>query len=260
MKVRTDCFAPSCEAVQSPLLAQNLQDSIGMRTSKDNLMLEVVSLCAGLTLAGCVTKTNTEPSRSATEQLLLSTATDHALQSASFGIFASQKVFLDTSYFESYDAKYVIGTIRDALSRAGAILEDNATNSDLVIEARSGALSIDSSESLFGIPKLVAPLPLASSLQTPEVAFYKSRAQKSVAKIALLAFARASRAHVYSSGSLDGKSHDIRRRLLFVSWIRTDIPENQPNQSKSEQTQTRFPQYDPASLSSTTAPAKPSLK
>jgi|SRR5665213_493768 len=207
-------------------------------------------------LGGCKTDKFTEPARSAREQLLLSTAADRALQSTTFGIFANQKVFLDAAYFDSYDSKYAIGAIRDALSRAGVLLQDNVTNSDIIIEARSGALSIDSSDSFVGIPSMAVPVPLAGPLQTPEVAFYKAHKQRSAAKIVLLAFARASRAHVYSSGPLDGNAYDKHQKCFFVSWIRTDVPEYQKNEQRSELYRTWFPQYDLASLPSTNAPVK----
>jgi len=205
-------------------------------------------------LGGCVTSKITEPARTATEQLLLSTATDRALQSSGFTIFANRKVFLDAAYFDSYDSKYVIGTIRDALSRAGALLENSATNSEIIIEARSGALSIDSSDTLFGVPTMGVPIPLAGALQIPELAFYKSNKQRSTAKIALLAFAKESGAHIYSSGPLDGKSYHKHFKLLFTSWVRTDIPEKQKSEKKAEQCQSWFPQYDLANLPSTNAP------
>ena len=207
-----------------------------------------------LLLDGCTTNNNTNPPRSATEQLLLSTATDHALRSANLGLFENRKVFLDTSYFDSYDSKYALGTIRDALSRAGAILEDNATNSDIIVEARSGALSIDNSTFLVGIPSIGAPIPFSGGIQTPELAAYKSQKQRSVAKIALLAYPRESRTHVYSSGPLDGSSHNNHYNFFFVSWIVTDIPEKK-SQKKAEHYQTWFPQYDPMNLPSINAPA-----
>ncbi|HEY5297105.1 MAG TPA: DUF6655 family protein [Verrucomicrobiae bacterium] len=209
---------------------------------------------AAFLLGGCTTTKTTDTARSATEQLLLSTATDHALQSANFSLFANQKVFLDTTYFDSYDSKYAVGTVRDALSRAGAILEDNPTNSDIIIEARSGALATDNSQSLFGIPSLGAPIPLTGIVAIPEIAFYKADKQRSVAKIALLAFARESRKHVYSSGPLDGKSYDKHYRFLFIAWIHTDIPEKNQSEKKAAQYQTWFPQYDAVNLPATNAP------
>jgi hypothetical protein len=210
--------------------------------SKKLFFVGMMLIFAALLPGGCVTNKTTDPARSATEQLLLSTATDRALRSANLMAFADRKVFLDTTYFDSYDSKYAVGTIRDALSRAGALLEDSVTNSDIIIEARSGALSIDNSDSLFGIPSLAVPVPLAGSLQIPEVAFYKSDKQRSTAKIALLAFAKESGTHVYSTGSLDGKAYDKHSRFLFVAWIHTDIPEKQTSKEKAEQYQTWFAQ------------------
>jgi len=141
----------------------------------------------GVLASGCTTNTTTTPPRSATEQLLLSTAVDHAMTNADLTIFRDQKVFLDATYFDSYDPKYAIGTVRDVLSRAGAILADDAKSSDVIIEVRAGALSIDNSESFFGLPSMGLPIPLSGPLQTPEVALYKKSTQHSYAKIALLA-------------------------------------------------------------------------
>jgi hypothetical protein len=211
-------------------------------------------LCGAIFLAGCTTIKTTDPARAATEQLLLSTAADKALQSADLAIFAGRKIFLDATYFDAYDSKYVLGTIRDALSRAGALVQENLTNSDIVIEARSGAFSIDSADSLFGLPAAAVPVPLAGSLSIPEVAFYGSHDQHSFAKIALLAYARQSRAHVYSSGPLDGQSFDRHSHFLFVSWVRTDVPEKQTSEKKAALRQTWFPQYDAANLPDTNAP------
>ena len=139
-------------------------------------------------IGGCTTNNNTNPPRSATEQLLLSTAADHALKSARLSVFANQKVFLDTTYFDSYDSKYALGAVRDALSQQGAVLEEFRTNCDIVVEVRSGALSIDNSTFLFGIPSIGAPIPFTGGIQTPELAFYKSQKQNSFAKFAMLAY------------------------------------------------------------------------
>lgn len=226
-----------------------------MRMSKKLFSAGTISIFAAFLTGGCVTNKITDPARTATEQLLLSTATDRALQSPDFMIFANRKVFLDATYFDSYDSKYVLGTVRDALSRAGALLQGSAASSDIIIETRSGALSIDSSDTLFGIPNMAVPVPFAGVLTIPELAFYKSDTQDSTAKIALLAFAKESGAHVYSSGPLDGKSYDQHYRLLFISWIRTDIPEKQKNKKEAWQYQGWFPQYDPANLPSTNAPS-----
>jgi hypothetical protein len=39
-----------------------------------------------------------------------------------------KRVFVDGTYFDSYDSKYVIGAIRDAFTRAGALLMTESPN------------------------------------------------------------------------------------------------------------------------------------
>jgi uncharacterized protein DUF6655 len=201
-----------------------------------------------LFLNGCAAFKVTEPPRSATEQLLLSTSTDRALASADFTMFANQKVFLDTSFFDSYDSKYAVGEIRDALSRAGALLMPDAKSGDIIIEARTGALSADNADSLIGVPSTGIPIPLAGAVSIPEIAFYKSQKQFAYAKIALLAYANQSRMHIYSSGPLVGKSYNNYRKILFIAWVRTDIPEKQEKEDAAEKYQSWFLQYDPTNL------------
>ena len=178
-----------------------------------------------LLLAGCVQIRQTDPARTATEQLLLSTAADRAVTNTSLSLFANKKVFLDTNYFESYDSKYAIGSIRDALSQAGAILVEGKTNSDIMVEARSGALSTDDRSYLIGIPATGLPIPLVGAFSIPEIAIYKSQKQDSTAKFALLAYDTHSNEHVFSSGSIVGKAHDDYFKIVFFAHHSTDIPE-----------------------------------
>ncbi len=175
--------------------------------------------------AGCQETKLTQPARSAAEQLAISTAADRAIALASFAAFAHQKVFLDTQYFDSYDAKYVIGALRDALSQAGALLVADAKESDVTLEARNGALSTDSADTLLGMPATGLPVPLAGPVALPEVALYKTQKLLATAKIALLAYDTRSREHLYSSGALAGKAYIKYFKLLFITYTATDIPE-----------------------------------
>lgn len=179
-----------------------------------------------LALAGCSTEVTTNPARSVTEQLLISTAADRAINSVSLTQVLHQKVFVDGTYFDSYDSKYVIGAIRDALSRAGAKLVSAASNSDIIVEARSGGLSIDNGSTLIGIAQTGLPIPLAGTLNIPELALYKATRQKSIAKLALLAYSTHTLDHVFSTGPMVGKSYNTNYKLLFIiQWTATDIPQ-----------------------------------
>ncbi len=193
-----------------------------------NLSL-ILTLTCGLSLSsfiGCVQTNMTNPARSATEQLLLSTAADRAMQSVDLTTFARKKVFLDTNFFDTYDVKNAIGTIRDALNRAGALLVSGAPNADYIIEARSGALSIDYSQTLIGLPNTAVPVPLAGTFAIPEIALYKNESQYSLAKVALLAYARPTGEHYFSSGPMVGRSYNKYYKFLgIIAWTRTDLPE-----------------------------------
>jgi hypothetical protein len=216
---------PGQFAVSTPILVAR-----GSWSALNALLVLTVS---ALLLAGCAGTPTTNPPRSATEQLLLSTAADRALASTSLAPFNHKKVFIDASYFDSYDSKYVLGAIRDAFSQTGALIVSDAAQSDFIVEARSGALSTDFADSLIGIPKTGVPIPLSGAIEIPELALFKSSRQHSTAKFALLAYATNSREHFFSSGSELGTAYNKNYKLLgIISWNRNDIPERQKKKSR----------------------------
>jgi hypothetical protein len=237
-----------------------------MEVSKDRVLVLVraalaVTFCLILMLfgLGCRTEEQTSPPRSATEQLLLSTAADRAMATADLNAFAGRTVYVDFTYFEGYDSKYAEGEIRDALSRAGALLASDAKSADIIIEARAGAYSIDTNSTFFGIPSIPLPVPSTSEIPVlPQVAFYQKLEQDSYSKIGLLAYSKSTGAHIYSSGALDGKAYNTFRAILFISWWRSNIPEKVKNKYK-QQYEVWQPQYDlqnmPSRTTSTNLPA-----
>jgi len=179
-------------------------------------------ICTG----GCTRTRQSEPKRTAVEELLLSRAADKALSGADFQLLRGKKVFLSEKYFNSTDKEYALGAMRDYMSIAGALLVDAADDAEVIIEARSGGLSIDSGSSLVGIPEVPFPIPAAGTLVTPEASLYKAERQYSVAKLALLAYEAKTRKHLFSTGALIGKSHHHYYRILgFFNWTATDLPE-----------------------------------
>jgi hypothetical protein len=168
----------------------------------------------------------TNPKRSATEELLLSTAADRAVKTVDLGTFAGKLVYVSTNYFEGYGSRNALGTIRDALNSAGARLAISISNCDYIVEPRSGADSIDYSSTLIGLPSTESPVPLSGAVVLPEIALYKSQKQFTTAKFALLAYARVSGEHYFSSGPMVGRSYNKYFELLgFITWTKTDLPE-----------------------------------
>ncbi len=192
--------------------------------------LRLITFCCLLAFAtGCHTLRITEPKRSVAEQLLLSTASDRAVEGVDLSSLNGKKVYVDEEYFESYDKGYAIGTIRQHISEAGGRLTQTEYNADVIVEIRSGGLGLDTRETLFGIPALAVPIPFAGPVQTPELALYKSQKADSTAKFALFAYDRPSGKHIHSTGSMPGKAHFYHYKFLgFFNWRSTDIPELDP--------------------------------
>lgn len=201
---------------------------IRTKSFSGSIKLNFLGFAIAVACSGCVQTNLTSPARAGMEQLLLSTAADRAWHTVSLAPFTNKAVYVSTNYFEGYDAKYALGTARDMLSQAGARLVDEEAEADIIVEPRSGALSIDGSDSLIGIPTAGLPIPLAGNISIPEVALFKSEKQFSVAKFALLAYMRDSGEHFFSSGPMVGDAFTKYYRFLWViSYTSTDVPEKQ---------------------------------
>jgi len=188
-------------------------------------------MAAGLGLAisaiatGCHTIRQTDPPRTATEELLVTTAAERALTNEDFSWSRGRRVFVDDKYFESYDRGFAVSMLRQRIAASGGMLTATNDKADIVVEIRSAALSINSSDTLFGIPNTAAPIPLAGSIALPEVAIYKSVLEDSVAKFALFVYDRESGNFVSSQEPIFATATYHRFKLLGISWKKTDVPE-----------------------------------
>lgn len=196
-----------------------------------SLIAVPIAIAAALALAACSTEKQSSPPRTATEQLLISTAADRAMDGLALSIPAGTKVFVNAENFEGTDSKYAIGAIRDRLLRQGAALVAERGQATAVVEVRAGALSIDESETLVGIPSYDVPVPLASGpIKLPEIALYKKKERKGVAKIAATSYGAADGRLIDSSDPQFGYSHKKEYRvLLFFSWRSSDLPQEEGN-------------------------------
>ncbi len=183
----------------------------------------IVWLALAVGVCGCQTLRESSPPRTATEQLLISTAADAALEDVEFPWLRGKKITLDDKYFDSYDKGYVVSLFRERLLASGALLV--LTNPEVVVEIRSGALSIDNAETMLGMPAMTLPVPLTGPVPTPEVALYSRKTAKSYAKFALFAYERASARYIRSVGPMEGNACFRLYKVLIVGWRRSDVPE-----------------------------------
>ena len=188
--------------------------------------LASLAVVLGLAPGACSTQKESAPSRTATEQLLISTAADRAMDGLDLTLAPGTKVFVNSENLEGTDSKYAVAAIRDHLLRQGAALVAERGQAEAVVEVRAGALSIDESETLFGIPSYEVPIPLASGLlKLPEVALYKRKVRKGVAKIAATSYGTADGRLIDAADPEIGYSYTNESRVLvFFSWHSSDLP------------------------------------
>jgi hypothetical protein len=206
------------------------------RNQSDQDMLNIIRAApfgaALLLAAGCATDRQTDPPQTATEQLLVTKAVDRSVDHIGMSFPAGTKVFLDTQFFDADTVvrpKYTISAVRDKLLHQGASLVDDRKAADTVVELRSAAQSIDYSAFLIGIPSFPMPIPLAGTLQFPEIALFKVDKQKGVSDLALTAYGQQNGSLIASTGPEIGTSLKSKVVVLLVSWTADDVsPPAQP--------------------------------
>ncbi len=178
--------------------------------------IEIAFAASAFLLCGCANIRVTNPSRTATEQFLLSQAATEAIEGFSFEPLFGRKVYLDSSRFASTDNEFVLGEFRAALLQAGVQFPTDANDAEIIVEIRSGGVGIDRYESLTGLPALTAPAAssvagpealAASSVITPEIAITKNIKQISFASIAYVAYWRQTGEVVTSEGPSTGRAY-----------------------------------------------------
>lgn len=168
--------------------------------------LAVLALCTG-----CTESRSSDPERTAEEQLLLSMAVDRAVDEVSLNVPKGTRVFVDASRFEAYDKSYAISAFRDRVLESGANLVGQATDAQVIVEIRSGALSTDGSKTIVGIPSFDVPIPLAGDLSVPELSLASRKQRLGVAKVAYTAYWR-------ESGALADRTEPVLGVAGYRDW------------------------------------------
>ena len=177
-------------------------------------------LAAGLALSACASTTETNPGRTATEQLLLARAADRAVEGLSLPLPAGSAVYVDESYFQGEGARYAISAIRAALSDAGFRLAPSKDAADAVFEIRAGALSLEQMRRVFGIPEMRVPInETFNVVSLPELSIYSHRDRVGVAEFSGFLYEARTGAPLGAVLPMIG-SYRIRshKAMMMVTW------------------------------------------
>lgn len=185
-----------------------------------------VMLLIGVSISFVCCGCGTTTSRTGTEQLLISDAVDKAVDKIDFSALEGIKVYLDSRYISSLrtnlfiDSNYVTSSLRQQLTAAGALIQDDREQATLIVEPRVGALGADGNDVTYGVPQSGA---LSSAVSVvsgstlpviPEISLGRTDAQSGVAKLVVFAYDRESREPVWQSGLAKAESTSSNTWIL----------------------------------------------
>ena len=173
---------------------------------------------AALVATGCATTSSSNTARTASEQLLISSAIDNAFSNVQFDEFAGHRVFIDPKYLQSVDKEYVIGSLRHRVLAGGGALSTDVADCDFVLEPRSGGIGTDKQESYIGIPALGVPgLPI----ELPEIKLASKDTQIGTAKIGLVCYDSKTGRSVGQGGASTAVTHSSDTYVMGIGPFRS---------------------------------------
>ena len=183
-------------------------------------VLTCIVLAASLYCASCASIRVTDPTRTATEQFLMSEATRKAVEQLSAEALRDREVYIDTSYlvtsaFPTPENLFLVAELRNKLLLGGVRLADKREKAKIVLEVRSGGIGIDRLEYLIGIPAVylssqatstVSGSNTSTPLAIPELAIVKNTKQLGFAGVAFVAYWADTGELVAGSGPFVGRT------------------------------------------------------
>ncbi|HEY1602499.1 MAG TPA: DUF6655 family protein [Pirellulales bacterium] len=168
---------------------------------------------------GCMTTKESDTARTGVEQLLISSATDRALDKIDLAPIARAKVFVDSQYLDCVDKNYVIVAMHQRLLQQGCALVEKREDADVVVEVGSGGLGTDRTEWFVGTPAI--PLPLPSPIGIPKLAIFTRTRAIGTAKLSIIAMDVKSHQAVINSGCSLARSDQKNWNMLGMGSMQT---------------------------------------
>ena len=183
-------------------------------------LIGVAALALAQTRAGCASTSESNPGRTATEQLLMARAADRAVDGLRLPIPPGSRVFVESRYFQGEGSAYATSAVRGALSEAGYALAEEKSQADAVFELRAGALSLEQMRRVVGLPPLAVPInENFNVVSMPELSLYSRRDRVGVAEFSGFVYDARTGAPLGAVSPMVGeyriRSHKL---LMMVTW------------------------------------------
>jgi hypothetical protein len=186
------------------------------------LAITAFSIFPILAICGCATIRVTDPVETADQLYLESEATRLAVQRISADSLRDRKVFVDTTFLSVLRENtpdlsfrqvpqqflFLVAELRAKLLLSGVRLVDKKEDAEIIVEARTGGISINREDYLLGLSSITVPTEGVASIpfQTPQIALLQSTKQFGFASIAIVAYWRDTGEIVSSSGPFVGRT------------------------------------------------------
>jgi hypothetical protein len=201
-------------------------------------------------MSGCATIRVTDPAETADQLYLESEATRLAVQRISADQLRDRKVFVDTTYLSTLRENtqdlsfrqvpqqflFLVAELRAKLLLSGARMVDKREDAEIVVEARSGGISVDREDYLLGLASITVPSEGVASIPftTPELAILKSTKQFGFASVAIVAYWRDTGEVVSNSGPFVGRTS--RKDYWVFGFALTPVGNIPPTQNAPPET------------------------
>ena len=161
-------------------------------------------------LTGCGTTKWSDTARTATEQLLISSAMDEAIDEYDFYPLTGRKVFIESGGVAATDKEYLLTMLRQQLAANGVFIQETKETADYILEVATGAVGTNRYDLMYGIPETSIPSVMGSpATSLPELPIIKRTDQKAQVKLTMWAYNKTTGAIIWQSGE-----------KLKSSWIR----------------------------------------
>ncbi|MBQ3388215.1 MAG: hypothetical protein IJG60_03280 [Thermoguttaceae bacterium] len=182
----------------------------------------VLLLLLLLGLGGCGTTKFSDTARTATEQLLISSAMEDAVDEFNLYPLSGRKVFMKTDGVSATDKEYLLTLLRQQLAANGVLLQEKQEDADYILEVATGTVGTDRYELIYGTKETSIPsfLTMGAASAVPEIALIKRTDQQAKVKLMMWAYNIKTGAIVWQSGQKNSTSSVRDRWVLGIGPIR----------------------------------------
>lgn len=165
-----------------------------------------------LVAPGCISIKESDTARTGVEQLLISSAVDHALNKVDLSALKGAKVYVEPKYLDCVDKNYILVALNQRLLSTGSMLVEKAEDADAVVQVGSGGVGTDRQELFAGIPEI--PLPPPSPIMIPKLAVFARTKANGTAKLVVIAYDAKTKQPVVNPGTLMARSDHKSWKVL----------------------------------------------